>query len=183
MPDRTDWVKCKSMTRAELRANGGCLWPVQPNSPGNKIAIPNGTDFQIRYEGPESHVYVSGKCEGFVFHVTGNKAYGSYPSASAAVNAVRAQVEQSNAYLYIEFKVADKWYLANDLRYDNELSTPVDNIEEKILSDLRDKVREKYNKEVTKLSPEEIEEKAEIAYDKNPEFVKKMREAYSGIYD
>ena len=92
-------------------------------------------------------------------------------------------MEQSNAYLYIEFKVADKWYLANDLRYDNELSTPVDNIEEKILSDLRDKVREKYNKEVTKLSPEEIEEKAEIAYDKNPEFVKKMREAYSGIYD
>lgn len=91
-------------------------------------------------------------------------------------------MEQSNAYLCIEFRVENNWLLANDLRYNEELSVPVDKIEEKILSDLREKVREKYNVGETKLSVDEVEIRAEIAFDKNPEYVNKMREAYIGIY-
>lgn len=170
------------MSRAELRASGGCYWPVKPNSPGNSLKIPGGTAFRVKYEGPESHVYVGGKCENASFHVTQGSAFGSYPSASSAVNAIRSHVEQTNAYLYIEFMVDNAWRLADNLRYDDELSVVVDRVEERIMEELRNKVREKYNKGGTRLSAQEIEEKAEIAFDKNPDFVSKMREIYSGIY-
>lgn len=182
MCDRTEWMKCKAMSRAELRASGGCYWPVRPNSPGNNLKVPCGTPFRIKYEGPESHIYVNGICEQATFRVTQGSATGSHPSASAAVNSVRSHVEQTNAYLYIEFKIGSSWRLADELRYDPELSEPVDRVEERILEDLRKKVREKYNKDGRKLSPEEVEEKAETAFDMNPGYVKKLREAYSGVY-
>lgn len=181
MTDRAEWMQCKAMSRAELRASGGCYWAVRANSPGNSIKVPSGTLFRIKYEGPESHVYVSGICEQAMFHVTQGSAAGSYPSASAAVNSVRSHVEKTNAYLYVEFKLSSSWCLADELRYDPELSKPVDSVEEKILEALRKRVREKYNNDRRKLSPEEVEEKAEIAFDRNPEYVKKMRKAYSGF--
>jgi hypothetical protein len=81
-----------------------------------------------------------------------------------------------DAFLYIEFKIDKEWWLANDLRYDVELSIPVDRVEEIIMEDLRRNVREKYNKGGTKLGSEEVEAKAEILFDKNPEYVVKMRE-------
>lgn len=169
------------MSRAELRASGGCYWPVKPNSPGNSLKIPSGTAFRVKYEGPESHVYVSGVCEKATFHVTQGSASRSYPSASSAVNAIRSHVEQTNAYIYIEFMVDSAWRLADNLRYDAELSVPVDYIEERIMEDLREKVRKKHNKGAIKLGPQEVEAKAGIAFDKNPDYVARMREAYSGI--
>jgi len=170
------------MSRAELRASGGCYWAVRPNSPGNSLKIPSDTACRVKYEGPESHVYISGVCEKASFHVTQGSASGFYPSASSAVNAIRSHVEQTNAYLYIEFMIDKEWRLADDLRYDSELSIPVDQVEENIMEDLREKVRKKYNKDGAKLASEKVEEKAEIAFDKNPEYVAKMRKAYSGIF-
>lgn len=176
---KVEWLRCKAISRAELRASGGCYWPVKPNSPGNSIKIPNGTAFRVKYEGPESHIYVNGVCEKASFHVTQGKASGFYPSASSAVNAIRSHVEQTNAYLYIEFMVDNIWRLADDLRYNAEFSVPVDYIEERIMEDLREKVREKCNKGGIKLGTQEVEAKAEIAFDKNPDYVARMRAAYS----
>lgn len=135
MPEKAEWKKCKLMTRSELKASGGCLWSVRSNSPGNNLAIPSGTNFRIRYEGPESHVYVSGVCEGTVFRITSSKGFGSYSSASAAVNAVRSHVEKTNAYLYIEFQVGNDWHLADNLRYNEDMSVPVNREELKALEE------------------------------------------------
>jgi hypothetical protein len=134
MTEKSEWVRCRNVSRAELRRGGGCLWSVKPNSPGNSLKIPSGTAFRIRYEGPESHVYVKGTIEHAAFIVQGGHASGPYSSASAAVNAVRSHVGATNAYLYIEFLVGSTWRLADELRHDPVISIPFDPLEEKVVT-------------------------------------------------
>ena len=162
----------------EFRKTGGCTWQVKPNSPGNTLRIPNNTDFRIRFSGSDPYEFVYGICNDGAYRVTEGSARGEYPTASAAVNSVRRHIEQTNAYLYIEFKVGSYWKLADVLRYDERLSIPVDPLEEKAMELFREKIRKMAQDERAKLSPHEIEARAELAYVDNPKFVAKVRELF-----
>lgn len=104
------------ITMMEVVNGGGCYWSRdRDDSPGHAIALPNGTPFKIATSGALSHEYVEGKCEDGYFHVlTGKKTGTKFESASAAVNAVREP--QTNAFLYIHFRIGSDWILADDMR-------------------------------------------------------------------
>jgi hypothetical protein len=178
MTKNSEWLRCKELSRAELRRSGGCLWSVKPNSPGNSLKIPSGTAFRVKYEGPESHVYVKGTIEQAAFNVQQSSASGSYSSASAAVNAVRSHVESTNAYLYIEFLVGSTWRLSDDLRYDPTISIPLDPVEEKVYESFREVVRKKFRG----IPLEEVYAKSEILFDENPDLVVKVAENWKPVF-
>ncbi len=121
-----DWLRCKDTPHAEFRASGGCTWPLQLNSPGFPLRIPNETRFRIRRDGPKSSWFVSGVCRDGRYEVLEGHAAGRYETASAAVNAVRSHVKASNAYLYIEFEVGRDWILADELRRSGHFGVPAD---------------------------------------------------------
>ncbi len=178
MTERTEWLRCREISRAELRSSGGCFWPAKTNSPGNSLKIPSGTEFRVKYEGPESHVFVNGTCEHATFNVKKGSASGSYSSASAAVNAVRSHVEATNAYLYIEFLVGTTWRLADDLRYDPAISIPLDPVEEKIYDGIREIIRKKFKN----MPLDEVYAKSEVLFDENPDYVEEVREIWKPVF-
>jgi hypothetical protein len=95
----------------EILSHGGCYWKRErADSPGHSIAIPNGTPFKIKLDGPQSNRVVDGACRDGSFVLAG-QAFGS---ANEAVNAVREP--SSNAYLYIEFQIGGRWISADDYR-------------------------------------------------------------------
>src|SRR3989344_1763825 len=161
MTEVNGWIQCQQMTRVEFRRSGGCLWPVQPNSPGMSLRIPNETSFKIRLEGPESRKYVDGICSRGYFVVLGLPGKGEYPSANEAVVAARPQVEASNAYLYIEFKVGGSWILSEDLRYRRDLAWSPSRAEEEAMRLARNAIRVAAKKQEKIISAGQVEIKAE----------------------
>jgi hypothetical protein len=177
MTDIDSWKAATSQTRAEFRASGGCVWSVQPNSPGMSLRIPAKTPFKIRLEGPESHKFVEGICMNGKFIIPSGLGAGSYTSANETVSAARPQIESksNNAYLYVEFKVGQSWILADELRYRSDIGWVPDRSEEEAMKLARNAVRGSAKKKKKKLSAEEIEEKAEEVLDKYPEFMERGR--------
>ena len=182
MSSRETWTACKQMSRAQFRKSGGCLWFVRANSPGNHLCIPNETRFKIRMGGPNSREYTEGICRNGLYVVlSGTRKGGEYSSANKSVNEVRGEVTRTNAYLYIEFNVGNQWILADELRYDPELSVPVDPMVEEAMEFLRELVSEKLRPMGEIVTARKVEEMTEIVYDDNPQVIKGIRERDSHI--
>lgn len=75
----------------DLILQGGCYWKRGPDdSPGDSIAIPNGTLFKIAVEGPQSHRFIEGKCKDGYFVIDEGRHIGrKFNSANEAVNTIR----------------------------------------------------------------------------------------------
>ncbi len=186
MTDINGWNASRAMTRAEFRASGGCVWSVQPNSPGMSLRIPADTPFKIRLEGPESRKYVEGVCKQGKFVIPSGQGAGSYGSANEGVSAARPQIDSksNNAYLYIEFKVGLTWFLANDLRNRGDIAWVPTRVEEEAMKLARHAVRDDAKKKNKELTADEIEVKAEEALDRYPGFLergKKIAEIHGSL--
>ena len=163
MTARENWIRNKSLSRREFRHSGGCSWDRQPNSPGNSLRVPAGTRFRIAIGGPTSELYAYGNCSVGSFVIDEGPCTGRYDSANAAVVAARPHVESrsSNAYLYIEFEVDDRFIGANQLRYDPDLSIPFDPVEEEALDLAARCYRRDFPGDARELNLEQLREKAE----------------------
>lgn len=107
---------------------GRCYWKRErAESPGHSVAIPNGTPFKIAIEGPQSNRFISGVCrDGRFVVMEGSSSETQFASANEVVNAVREP--SSNAFLYTQFLIDDRWLLADDYRQSE--STKLDEAEE-----------------------------------------------------
>ncbi len=182
MSELSRWRECRLMSRAQFRASGGCLWAVQPNSPGMSIRIPNGTAFKIRTEGPTSRwKLVDGMCWEGHFVVTNGPSPGKYVSSNEAVAATRQQVEASNAYLYIEFQVGNESILADDLRHQEALCWSPSAAELEAMELLRDKVREAARKKGKHFSSAELEAHCERLLDSDPRWMEIGKSRAEGL--
>lgn len=109
-------------------AEGGCYWKAVDIRQGHSLSIPNGTRFQIHIQGTNSRILVSGVCrDGCYVVLEGAHAGTRFPTASAAVNAVREP--STNAYLYIDFEIGSMWENAHDMRRSPKFrSNPVEEL-------------------------------------------------------
>jgi hypothetical protein len=164
MSDRARWPECLRLSRKEFRESGGCLWRLVPKSPGGHIRVPSGTRFKIRISGPQRHDYASGTCRDGLWCVD---SLGEFLSANQAVAAARPQVEASNAFLYVEFQVGNKWILADDLRNMPDLSLLRDEVEDIAFAKAKEIIREKARAKEVELAPAEVDAKAEQVLDTN----------------
>ena len=175
MPSRDDWLQSNRLSRAKFRETGGCFWDVQPNSPGNSLRIPEGTEFKIPLEGSLSHRFIDGVCEGGEFVVVNDPHAGRYASANEAVNAARSHIEATNAYLYIEFKVGSVYISANELRYDPQLSSPRNRAEEEAIKFAKSWFRKRHAREARSLSDHDLTIRAEQLLDEEPKLLERGR--------
>lgn len=168
MSTTEEFLRCKAMSRAQFRASGGCTWERQENSPGFTLRIPSGTRFKIRTEGPQSHKLISGVCRAGHFEIVEGDGAGFYKSANEAVTKARPNVLASNAYLYVEFGINGCWKLADQLRYDERIGIPDDEVEAEALEILKPKCAKKLRLGQQLLTAESILISAERALDNNP---------------
>ncbi len=173
MTASTEYIRCKSLSRAVFRATGGCFWDVREGSPGNSLRLPAGTHFKIHLEGALSHQFASGICRDGKFVVLDPS--GEHPTANQAVAAVRSHITATNAYLYIDFKVGDRWTNADNLRYDPELSMSADPIEKIALESAERALRTHRAQDVRGLTTEEVRAWAGRLLDEKPAFWERAR--------
>lgn len=161
------------MTLFDTILAGGILWPRQnPRSPGHSIAIPSGTAFKVRIDGPTSHRFEAGVVEGNELVMReGRHAGERFPSANAAVDAVREdRTVSSNAFLYVLFEVSGRWVEADDMR--RQEAFKVDPVEEKAFALAVEKIRELLKQKRKTLTELEIVRKAAEAAPKFMELAK-----------
>ena len=171
MSSRSEWSRCREMSRRQFRQSGGCFWDLDPDSPGHSLRIPNGTAFQIHLEGSKSHKFVHGECRDGEFVVDQIGEMQRFTTANRAVHAVRkAYAKATNAYLYISFRVDDRFVLADELRVDREFGVP---LAEALAFQLA-KTLVKTQKKQLKAS--EVDLAAEDLLDGRPEIVESARE-------
>lgn len=105
------------MTQAliDTLRNGGCYWPAGLGALTHSLAIPHGTHFKIALDGETSSRFIAGVCVDGHFQVAeGARAGERFPSANAAVTAVRGMA--TNAFLYVHFLLNGRWIKADNAR-------------------------------------------------------------------
>jgi hypothetical protein len=168
---RKAWEVRMGKSLIETICEGGCYWKRErADSPGHSIAIPAETPFRIAIEGPQSHQYIAGMCrDGYYLVEEGPHAGRRFNSANEAVNTVRDP--SSNAFLYIHFRIASHWILADDLR--RSPHSLLDEAEEAALEIAQDKIRR--HPKGKQLEPVEAMGKAAQIVAKRPEFMEEAR--------
>jgi hypothetical protein len=150
------------MSRSQFRASGGCFWDRQPGSPGGDIRVPAETLFKIRLAGPKSHQYASGVCRGGRWHLD---RVGHFASANEAVAAARPRAKASNAYLFVELKVGAQWLLAQDLRFNDALVAPRDEVEDTAFAEAKERARRDARVRGVEMTSADIDAEAEHILD------------------
>ena len=169
MTAKNEWLRVRDLTRKQFRATGGCFWDLDPDSPGHSLRVPQGTAFQIHLEGSKSHRFVHGLCRDCAFVVSALGGETSYSSANRAVNQTRkAYAKATNAYLYISFKVDDRFVLADELRQSSAFGVPL--IEAFALRLAKTILKHEH----PKLKAEEIHQRAEDLSERS-EFIERVR--------
>lgn len=163
------------MTQAliDTLRSGGCYWPAGPGALTHSRAIPQGTHFKIALDGETSSRFISGVCVDGHFQVTeGARAGERFPSANAAVTAVRGM--STNAFLYVHFLLNGRWIKADNARETEALKC--DPVEEEAFQIAAGMARGRLKQDRRKVSDiEDLDRKTAEIVAKRPEILEEAR--------
>jgi len=178
--DRSEWVRCRSLTIYEFEQTGGYEWRALQKDHGNTLRIPAGNRFKVRLEGPQSNVLRDGYVNNGKLYFKGPNGDLEFDSPNQLVAHVRKDYAvASNAYLYFMFEIDREWHEAQDLRLDPEISVDLlqDRIEAEALRIAEIIFRDKLAKKEMHWSDSEIRAKAKKIANNNREIYANAKES------